>query len=189
MSPDHRVLVLLAHPALEKSAINAPLARTAAAIDGVTVHDLYETYPDFCIDKEREQRQILEHEVLVLQHPLYWYSVPSLLKEWCDIVMEYGFAYGENARGLKDRTLLNAISAGSTREEFETSDRIATVDQLMAPFASTAHYCGMRYLSPFVTYATGSLTTRSITQARHEYGQLLGRLTTRNYLAEAVEHG
>ena len=37
---------------------------------------------------------------IVLQHPLYWYSVPGLLKHWFDKVLARGFAYGAGGREL-----------------------------------------------------------------------------------------
>jgi len=45
-TPQRRVLLLLAHPHLEASRINAALARAARNIDGVTVHSLHHAYPD-----------------------------------------------------------------------------------------------------------------------------------------------
>ena len=73
--------VLLAHPALDRSRINASLASVARHVDGVEVVNLYETYPDFDIDVEREQDRLKECDNIVLQHPLYWYAVPAMLKE------------------------------------------------------------------------------------------------------------
>jgi glutathione-regulated potassium-efflux system ancillary protein KefG len=37
-----RVLILFAHPALEKSRVNCRLADAVRRLDGVTFHDLYE---------------------------------------------------------------------------------------------------------------------------------------------------
>ena len=76
-----RVLVLFAHPALEKSRVNRHLLRAIEGLPDVTVHDLYEEYPDFQIDAEREQELLRTHDVIVLQHPFYWYSAPALVKE------------------------------------------------------------------------------------------------------------
>ena len=49
-----RVLVLYAHPSESRSNVNAPLARIARGIDGVTLVDLYAAYPRFKIDIEAE---------------------------------------------------------------------------------------------------------------------------------------
>ena len=66
----------------------------------MTFHDLYEAYPDFHIDVEREKALLEEYPRIVWQHPFYWYSTPSLMKEWFDTVLQYGWAYGKGASAL-----------------------------------------------------------------------------------------
>ncbi|GHD32464.1 NAD(P)H-dependent oxidoreductase [Halioglobus pacificus] len=95
-----RVLVLFAHPSLERSEVNVELLRRSRETEAVTVVDLYEQYPDFRIDVEAEQQRLLEHDVIVFMFPLYWYSTPAILKEWQDLVLEYGFAYGKDGNAL-----------------------------------------------------------------------------------------
>lgn len=85
-----RVLILFAHPAVHRSRVNARLIEAARQLEGVTVHDLYERYPDFFLCSDDEQTLLGEHDVIVWHHPLYWYSCPALLKEWMDIVLERG---------------------------------------------------------------------------------------------------
>ena len=101
MNRVRRVLLLLAHPSLDRSEVNRPMADAVAGIDGITLVDLYAEYPDFQIDIDREQQRLLEHDVIVFQHPLYWYSTPAILKEWQDLVLEHGFAYGSGGTALQ----------------------------------------------------------------------------------------
>lgn len=77
----NKILVQFAHPAFRRSKINAALREAVTDIDGVTVHDLYACYPDFLIDVPHEQRLCEEHDIIVFQHPFYWYSTPSIVKE------------------------------------------------------------------------------------------------------------
>ena len=98
-----RVLIVFAHPALEKSRVHRRLIASIPEDDRLTFHDLYERYPAFDIRVEHEQRLLLEHDVIVLQHPLYWYSAPPLMKEWLDLVLEHGWAYGSKGNKLKDK--------------------------------------------------------------------------------------
>ena len=83
-----RILVQLAHPVLERSRVNRRLLAAIRALDGVTINDLYEAYPTLAIDVEREQELLLTHDVIVFQHPFYWYSAPAIIKEWQDLVLE-----------------------------------------------------------------------------------------------------
>ena len=50
-----RILILVAHPALERSRVHRALLASVLPSRGLTVHDLYEAYPDFDIDVPREQ--------------------------------------------------------------------------------------------------------------------------------------
>ncbi|MCV5371612.1 NAD(P)H-dependent oxidoreductase, partial [Escherichia coli] len=89
-----KVLILFAHPSQHRSEVNTPLFKEAQKIEGVTCVDLYGEYPRFNINIDREQQRLREHDVVIFQFPLYWYSTPAILKEWQDLVLEYGFAYG-----------------------------------------------------------------------------------------------
>ena len=68
-----KILVLAAHPALERSVVNIALRRAVARDKSIQVHDLYDSYPDFQIDVAEEQEKILSHDLIVFQHPFYWY--------------------------------------------------------------------------------------------------------------------
>ena len=68
------ILPLFAHPAVEKSRVYARLIEAVQGLPGVTFHDLYEAYPEFDIDVDREQRLIDAHSTILLQH---WYSTPA----------------------------------------------------------------------------------------------------------------
>lgn len=110
-----RILVLFAHPALQKSRANRSLLQAISDLEGVTLHDLYQTYPDQLIDIKREQALLAEHDLIVFQHPFYWYSCPAILKEWCDLVLEYGYAYGQEGTALHGKQWLSAITTGGHR--------------------------------------------------------------------------
>jgi putative NADPH-quinone reductase len=152
----NRVLVLFAHPRIDRSEVNVALADAARGVDGVTLVDLYAEYPTFEIDVEHEQQRLLDHDVIVFQHPVYWYSSPALLKEWQDLVLEHGFAYGADATALEGKVLLNAVTAGGHREIYsrDSGYRLELRD-FFAPFEQTALLCRMRYLPPFVLFAAG----------------------------------
>ena len=150
---ENKVLVLFAHPAIQKSKVNKKLAEPAADLEGVTFHDIYESYPDFHIDIEREQKLLGEHEIIVLQHPFYWYSSPAIIKEWQDLVLEFGFAYGPDGTALKGKKMMNVISTGGGKETYEPDGHNRyTIREFLRPFEQTADLCGMLYLPPFVVY-------------------------------------
>ena len=149
-----RVLVLFAHPVLERSRVNKRLVEAIRDLPDVTVHDLYEAYPTLAIDVAREQELLAGHDAIVFQHPFYWYSVPAILKEWQDLVLEHGWAYGPTGTALRGKLTLNALTTGGPAAAYHTDGyNRFTVRQLLAPWEQTAHLCGMRFLAPFVVHA------------------------------------
>jgi glutathione-regulated potassium-efflux system ancillary protein KefG len=172
-----RVLVLFAHPALEKSRVNRALVARAAGLEGVRVHDLYEEYPDFDVDVAREQALLAEHDVIVVQHPFYWYSTPALVKQWVDLVLEHGWAYGARGKALVGKWWAHAITAGGGAEAYRPGGfNRHTVRGMLAPFEQTAYLCGMRFLPPFVVHATHGLEAPAVEAHAARYRALLERL-------------
>jgi len=98
-----RVLVLFAHPAVHHSRVQRALVTAARTVADITIHDLYDAYPDFDIDVAREQALLVSHDVIVWQHPFYWYSTPPLVKQWEDLVLEHGWAYGRDGNALQGK--------------------------------------------------------------------------------------
>jgi glutathione-regulated potassium-efflux system ancillary protein KefG len=171
-----RILVLFAHPSYRTSRLNKAMIAAARAVDGVTVHDLYETYPDFAIDVEREQGLLVDHDAVVLQHPFFWYSAPSIVKEWQDLVLEHGWAYGQSGRKLEGKLWLQAITTGGRDEAYgEGGMNHFTVDELLRPFEATAKLCHMAWQRPFVVHAAHVAGAGEIEAAAHAYR---ARLTT-----------
>ena len=158
MSYLNRVLILFAHPALEKSKVNRQLIEAVRGLDAVTIHDLYEAYPNFHINVKYEQELLLSHDIIVFQHPFYWYSSPALLKEWQDLVLEYNFAYGHQGTALAGKRFLSTITTGGSEKAYcREGDNRFSIRELLVPFEQTARLCSMQYLPPFVIYGTHQL--------------------------------
>jgi glutathione-regulated potassium-efflux system ancillary protein KefG len=172
-----KVLVLFAHPALERSRVNRALVTAARNRPGVTFHDLYEEYPDLQVDVRREQALLLEHDVFVFQHPFYWYSTPSLMKEWQDLVLEHDWAYGHNGHALEGKITFNALSAGGPEHAYRPGGyNHFTIRQLLAPYEATAALCHMRYLAPFVVHASLRMSGADVEPHVQDYARLLDAL-------------
>lgn len=173
----HPVLVLFAHPMLQTSRVNRCLIDGIERVPGVTFFDLYQSYPDLDIDV-REQQALLEaHDVVVFHHPFYWYSTPAMLKEWQDLVLRHGWAYGRDGTKLHGKTLLSAVSTGAQEEAYcREGDNRHSVRELLAPIEQTARLCGMRYLAPFVAHAALTMTPELMRTHRDDYHRLLAAL-------------
>ena len=173
----NKVLILFAHPRFEKSKTNRVLLAGVDKIEGVTLNDLYEQYPDFNIDVEREKDLLLAHEVIIWHHPLYMYSAPAMLKQWVDLVLEYGWAHGSQGNALKDKMIFNALTAGGARESYAINQHNRfTLREFLVPFEQTATLCKMIYLPPFAVHGTHLLSDQQLAEYARLYRNLLGRL-------------
>lgn len=182
-----RILVLFAHPTLERSRVHRQLSAAVRGMEGVTLHDLYEAYPDFHIDVAREQALLAEHDLIVFQHPFYWYSSPAILKEWQDVVLLRGFAYGENGTALVGKRMLSVISTGGSAESYRTGgESHFSVGELLVPFEQTARLCGMEYLPPYVVHGTHRLSPQDIAAHAQDYRRHLEALRDSLPTGEAV---
>lgn len=151
-----RLLVLAAHPAPRRSVAGHALRRAARAVDGVTFADLYAEYPRMDIDADREQRRLADHDAVIFLFPLFWYSTPALLKEWQDIVLEHGWAYGEGGTALQGKLFLAALTAGGQEAAYAADGHNHfPVRTLLSPLEQTADLCGMVYLPPLALFGSG----------------------------------
>ncbi len=170
-----RILVLFAHPVLERSRVNRRLLAALEGVEGVTVHDLYERYPTLNIDVKHEQALLLSHDVFVFQHPFYWYSAPAILKEWQDLVLEHGWAYGQGGTHLRGKITFNAITTGGPESAYRKGGyNRFTMRELLAPWDQTAYLCGMRFLAPFAVHAALKVVSdEDLADSRASYRRLI----------------
>lgn len=174
MDTQNKILIQLYHPLLHKSRVNRELIKVIEDLDGVDIRIMYDLYPDFHIDVNEEQRLLEEYDIIVWQHPFYWYSSPSLLKEWIDVVLEHGFAYGREGKALEGKKVMTAITSGGRREVYkEGGPRKYSIRQLLAPFEQTAKLCNMQYMPPFVIHGTHLLDMKGIIEAGQEYRRVI----------------
>jgi glutathione-regulated potassium-efflux system ancillary protein KefG len=169
-----KVLVILAHPKPSGSVVQAAMLKAINGLDHVRIHDLLAHYPDFGIDVAAEQKMLLEHDLIVLQHPFYWYSAPAIIKEWQDLVLEQGWAYGTGGTRLAGKFLMSAISTGGSAEAYSHQGRNRfTMEELLSPFDQTAYLCSMAYLEPFIIHAGRRLSESDLIAEAEAYRDLI----------------
>ena len=145
-----KILILFAHPAFPRSKINAALRGAVDDLPDVVFHDLYANYPDFLIDVRHEQQLCANHDIIIFQHPLYWYSAPAILKEWTDLVLQYGWAYGGQGNALAGKLFFQALTAGGDSDAYQHhGSNKFTMAEITSPFQAMANLCRMKWLPPF----------------------------------------
>ncbi len=172
-----RILILFAHPRYELSRTHRALCQALPQAEWLTFRDLYELYPDYDIDVEVEKEALQASDLIIWQHPFYWYSAPPLLKQWIDVCLEFKWAYGPGGEALKGKYLLTALSSGGTREVYQPEGRNRyTLAEFLRPFEQTVRLCHMTYLPPFAVQGTHRLSPDDLgVQAAH-YRDLLALL-------------
>lgn len=149
-----RLLIYYAHPGHKHSQVNRLMYRAARRVDGATIVDLYAEYPRFDIDIDTEQQRLVEHDIIVFQCPMFWYSTPSLVKEWIDLVLEHGFAYGSGGDALDGKVLQFALTAAGPSEAYspEGQQRFP-VRTFLSPLEQTARLCHMTFPAPYLLFS------------------------------------
>jgi glutathione-regulated potassium-efflux system ancillary protein KefG len=180
-----RILVLFAHPAFHKSKVNKVLVDGLSEFEGVTFHDLYQEYPEMDIDVKKEQELLLAHDVIVFQFPLFWYSTPAILKEWQDLVLEHGWAYGSKGNNLKDKFFMCLVTTGGPKKAYQVGGfHNHTLNQLLAPLLQTSLLCKMKPLPPFVVHGTHALETDELLDSRNDLLRLFNQMINNNFRAD-----
>lgn len=169
-----KILVLFAHPKFEHSDANYALIEAIQTLENVQVRDLYELYPDFNINIQYEQEALFESEVIIWHHPLYWYSCPPLLKQWIDLVLEFGWAYGPGGIFLKNKYVFNAITSGGVKEAYSSLGKNRfSMEEFLRPFEQTAYLCNMRYLPYFHVGGTHRISPQELDGIATVYRDLI----------------
>lgn len=147
------VALIYAHPYAERSLANRELLAAISDLAFVDLRPLYDLYPDFDIDADAERARLEAVDTIVLQHPLYWYSMPALLKLWIDDVFSVGWAYGDGGTALVGKRLQWVVTTGGDVSAY-TSDgpHGHPFESFIAPFRQTARFCGMAWEEPVVVH-------------------------------------
>lgn len=172
------ILVLAAHPDLRHSRVNSRLMQAALSpglATQVQVRDLYALYPDHVIDVAAEQALVAQADLIVWQHPIYWYSMPPLMKLWLDEVLTLGWAYGHGGEALHGKDLWLVVSTGGPEGAYQpTGYNRYFFDAFLPPYEQTAALCGLRFLPPLVLHGAHAVSEEDLAAHAALYRQRLG---------------
>jgi glutathione-regulated potassium-efflux system ancillary protein KefF len=152
------IYVIAAHPRWRDSLVNRRLVAAARETADVDVNDLYGSYPDYAIDAEAERARVARADLLVLLHPIQWYSMPPLQKLWLDEVLRYGWAYGAGGDALRGKDLWLVASTGGSETSYHPQGyNRYFFDAFLPPYEQMAALCGMRFLPPLILHGASRL--------------------------------
>lgn len=175
----HGIYLIAAHPSWRDSRVNQKLVNAARelAADGSTlplvIQDLYASYPDYFIDVPAEQARVDAAQLIVLMHPIQWYSMPALQKLWFDEVLTYGWAFGAASAeigsheqapagtpgtALRGKHLWLVATTGGPEDSYNASSyNRYSFDAFLPPYEQTAALCGMHFLPPLILHGAHSV--------------------------------
>ena len=173
-NPSRNIYLLAAHPHWRESRVNRALFDAARAAPNVESIDLYSAYPDYAIDIDTEQARLARADMLVLMHPIQWYSMPALQKLWLDDVLSYGWAYGAGGAALQRKDLwLVATTGGPESSYHPQSYNRYFFDAFLPPYEQTAALCGMRFVPPLIFHGARSAPQAEVDAHVRVFGERL----------------
>ncbi|WP_300452138.1 NAD(P)H-dependent oxidoreductase [Accumulibacter sp.] len=168
------IALIYAHPHPTRSRANRVLLDAVCELPSVTVHSLYDRYPDFDIDVAAERRLLLESQLIVWQHPIMWYSAPALQKLWFDTVLANGWATGDGGTALVGKSCLWVTTTGGPSDTYTPQGAHRFPFSAFTPaIEMTARYCGMHWLPPLVVHGAHEIDKLALHQCAAEYRQRL----------------
>ena len=142
---DAKIVILLAHPDISKSHMNATLAKAAATVKGVQVINIY----DYPVTPDTYREVIKRAKGIVYEFPCYWMSAPHLMKQWTDEV----FMTFTQEGLIAGKEFMVAVTTGSEEEAYQHDGRnLYTMEEYMRPYEGQANHSKMKWNKPFVVY-------------------------------------
>ncbi len=175
--PDPKLHVVYAHPYPTQSISIRALLEVFRQRDDASVHSLYDLYPDGSIDVLAEQAALAATPNIVWLAPLFWYSVPGLMKLWFDQVLARGWAYGDEGTALHGKRCLWVTTTGGDNGDYSADGtHQRPFSDFVAPIEQTARFCGMDWQPPFIVHGAHRLDATQREAASRALAQRIEQL-------------
>jgi NAD(P)H dehydrogenase (quinone) len=210
------VLMIYAHPA--PHSLNSALRDYAVlhlqdAGHAVTVSDLYamQWQPSLQAGEVAEvagnevlaeQEKLLWADVVIFQFPLWWFSMPAIMKGWVERVYTYGFGYGVGEHSerrwgdrygegtLAGKRAMLMVTAGGWEPHYSPRGVNGAIDELLFPIHhGILYYPGMQVLPPFLVYRADRMNEERFAEVRARLGQRLDTLATAAPIPYRLQNG
>lgn len=153
-------------------------------------------------DIYREQEKLRWADAVILQFPLWWFSMPAILKGWVERVYAFGFAYGvgehSDARwgsrygegSMKGKRAMLMVTMGGWDSHYSSRGINGPMEDLLFPIQhGVLHYPGFEVLPPFLVYRTSRVDEVRFAQTCQALGQRLDSLWITEPIAFRQQNG
>nr|XP_060630728.1 ribosyldihydronicotinamide dehydrogenase [quinone] [Anolis sagrei ordinatus] len=109
-------------------------------------------------DLKEEHRKVKEAELVIFQFPLYWSSMPAIMKGWMDRVLVQGFAHNlpkcHESGLLKNKKALLSFTTGGDKGMFSKGGISGDIRYILWPMQyGILRFCGFDVLAPQICFA------------------------------------
>lgn len=152
------ILIISGHTNLNDSVVNKEiLTKYKKLFPEAEIVYLDKLYPDFKIDVKVEQEKLVKADIIILQYPIFWYHMPSIMERWMEETFTHGFAYGDGGDKLKGKKLIASLTLGAPLESYHKDANVgyeiedflpslkATCRLTQMDFAGSVHTAGISY--------------------------------------------
>jgi NAD(P)H dehydrogenase (quinone) len=140
-------------------------------------------------DIEEEQRKLQWADALILQFPMWWFSMPAIMKGWVERVYAYGLAYGVGEHSdrrwgdrygegkFKGKRAMLVVTTGGWESHYAARGINGRMEDLLFPIHhGILYYPGFDVLPPFVIYHTSRLDEARYRASLNALGERLDTL-------------
>jgi len=132
-------------------------------------------------DIQSELEKLQWCDVLIFNFPMYWFSVPAILKGWIDRVFVSGYCYGGkrfyDQGGLKGKKGMLAFTLGGREHMFGEDAIHGDMNTILRPILRGAMaYVGLTVLPPFIGWHVPYISQEERTALLESYKDRLKNL-------------
>ncbi len=160
------ILIVNGHTYMNKSIANKRVMDILKEkYPNAVINELVSLYPDYRINVEKEKQKLIHADTIIIQSPLFWFSLTSLVMRWIEEVFTHGFAYGSEGCALEGKKVIVGITAGSSNEDYSNGKVGISIDEIIKTLEVTFKFCKMDFLGTVFTgsmFNTGNSTQEEI---------------------------
>jgi len=136
-----------------------------------------------------EQAKLRWADAVILQFPLWWFSMPAILKGWVERVYACGFAYGvgehSDARwgdrygegAMAGKRAMLVVTTGGWESHYSPRGINGPIDDILFPIQhGILYYPGFDVLPPVVMYRTSKIDAQNYPAVCEQLGTRLDNL-------------
>ncbi len=141
------ILIVSGHTDLNESVANKTILKEYENLfPQADITYLDKLYPDFKIDVETEQEKLVNADIIILQFPVFWYHMPSIMERWMEESFQHGFSHGSTGDKLKGKKLIASFTTGAPKELYHKNSVMGyEIEEFLPPIKATCNLTKMDF--------------------------------------------